>query len=324
MYSIITNPSSHSGDGDKRAVNCLCKELQKKQIQYHVYETKGPGHAREIAGKISSDTIIVCGGDGTINEVINGIRDFSQIKFGFIPNGSGNDFARGLGIPALKTDEQLHHFIEKITDNQVRRHLDIGNVHLNHRTEIYSRQHAAIIPDDMRFVISSGIGFDAGVCEEALNSNTKSFLNKLHLGMLSYGAIAYRTLNSVYSKRIACDGITDDGRTVHLDRILFTAAFNLPYEGGGYRFAPDASGTDGRLSIVAIGDMSAAHILRFFPGARRGSRSYYSQSGVHHFHFKKMTVTTSQPLWLHTDGEVALKTDSVTFSLLDQKLQLIV
>ena len=142
--------------------------------------------------------------------------------------------------------------------------------------------------------------------------------------MLSYGAIAYRTLNSVYSKRIACDGITDDGRTVHLDRILFTAAFNLPYEGGGYRFAPDASGTDGRLSIVAIGDMPAAHILRFFPGARRGSRSYYSQSGVHHFHFKKMTVTTSQPLWLHTDGEVAMKTDSVTFSLLDQKLQLIV
>ncbi len=172
MYSIIMNPSSHSGEGDKSAVQYLCEEFQKKQIPYRVYETKGPGHAREIAGKISNDTIIVCGGDGTINEVINGIKDFSQIKFGFIPNGSGNDFARGLGIPALKTDEQLHHFIEKITDNQVRCHLDIGNVHLNHRTEIFSRQHAAIIPDDMRFVISSGIGFDAGVCEEALNSNT--------------------------------------------------------------------------------------------------------------------------------------------------------
>lgn len=55
MYSIIMNPSSHSGEGDKRAAQYLCEELQKKQIPYCVFETKGPGHAREIADRITED-----------------------------------------------------------------------------------------------------------------------------------------------------------------------------------------------------------------------------------------------------------------------------
>lgn len=327
MVSIIMNPSSHSGESNEKAVSLLEEELDNRHIPYEVCQTEGPGHARDLASKItekSDASIIVCGGDGTINEVINGIRDFSDVKFGFIPIGSANDFARGLRLRPIDTEERLRRYVRRLADGRVRRKLDIGNVHLENRTEIYSRQHPEVIPDDMRFVISSGVGFDAGVCEEALNSETKSFLNRLHLGALTYGAIAYRTLNAVYSKKVACDGVTDDGTRVHLDHLLFAAAFNLPYEGGGYRFAPDASGKDGKLSFVAIGDMPAAQILWHFPGAHRGSKPYYSLPDVHHFMFRKMTIQTSEPLWLHTDVEVALKTDRITFSLLDEKLQLLV
>lgn len=273
----------------------------------------------------AEDTVlVVIGGDGTVNETVNGVQDFSSLKFAFIPTGSGNDLARGLGFSDRISDEELQRMIRHIADGKILRHLDIGNTHINHRTDILSRQHPDEVPDDQRFLISSGMGFDAGVCEEALHSATKDFFNRMHLGKITYGAIAYRTLRSVYAHKVQFDGVTTDGKKVHMDHLLFGSAFNLPYEGGGYRFAPDASGDDGSLMLVAIGDMPALQILWHFPGAHRGSHGYYDLPHVVHFSFRSMRIRTSEPLWLHTDGEVAMKTDDVTFSLLEDKLKLIV
>lgn len=273
----------------------------------------------------AEDTVlVVIGGDGTVNETVNGVQDFSSLKFAFIPTGSGNDLARGLGFSDRISDEELQRMIRHIADGKILRHLDIGNTHINHRTDILSRQHPDEVPDDQRFLISSGMGFDAGVCEEALHSATKDFFNRMHLGKITYGAIAYRTLRSVYAHKVQFDGVTTDGKKVHMDHLLFGSSFNLPYEGGGYRFAPDASGDDGSLMLVAIGDMPALQILWHFPGAHRGSHGYYDLPHVVHFSFRSMRIRTSEPLWLHTDGEVAMKTDDVTFSLLEDKLQLIV
>lgn len=273
----------------------------------------------------AEDTVlVVIGGDGTVNETVNGVQDFSPLKFAFIPTGSGNDLARGLGFSDRISDEELQRMIRHIADGKILRHLDIGNTHINHRTDILSRQHPDEVPDDQRFLISSGMGFDAGVCEEALHSATKDFFNRMHLGKITYGAIAYRTLRSVYAHKVQFDGVTTDGKKVHMDHLLFGSSFNLPYEGGGYRFAPDASGDDGSLMLVAIGDMPALQILWHFPGAHRGSHGYYDLPHVVHFSFRSMRIRTSEPLWLHTDGEVAMKTDDVTFSLLEDKLKLIV
>lgn len=273
----------------------------------------------------AEDTVlVVIGGDGTVNETVNGVQDFSSLKFAFIPTGSGNDLARGLGFSDRISDEELQRMIRHIADGKILRHLDIGNTHINHRTDILSRQHPDEVPDDQRFLISSGMGFDAGVCEEALHSATKDFFNRMHLGKITYGAIAYRTLRSVYAHKVQFDGVTTDGKKVHMDHLLFGSSFNLPYEGGGYRFAPDASGDDGSLMLVAIGDMPALQILWHFPGAHRGSHGYYDLPHVVHFSFRSMRIRTSEPLWLHTDGEVAMKTDDVTFSLLEDKLKLIV
>ena len=285
----------------------------------------GAEKSEEEAETEAEDTVlVVIGGDGTVNETVNGVQDFSSLKFAFIPTGSGNDLARGLGFSDRISDEELQRMIRNIADGKILRHLDIGNTHINHRTDILSRQHPDEVPDDQRFLISSGMGFDAGVCEEALHSATKDFFNRMHLGKITYGAIAYRTLRSVYAHKVQFDGVTTDGKKVHMDHLLFGSAFNLPYEGGGYRFAPDASGDDGSLMLVAIGDMPALQILWHFPGAHRGSHGYYDLPHVVHFSFRSMRIRTSEPLWLHTDGEVAMKTDDVTFSLLEDKLKLIV
>lgn len=94
------------------------------------------------------------GGDGTINEVINGICDFSKVKIGIIPTGSGNDFVRGMGI--TKNPKTI---IEKVINNSDEKLIDLGIA-----TTEFGRRY---------FAISGGIGLDAIVCKKALESKQK-------------------------------------------------------------------------------------------------------------------------------------------------------
>jgi YegS/Rv2252/BmrU family lipid kinase len=337
MIYLIENPSARSGDTQRRVHNRLRRIFEAKRFSFRVFMTEGPGHARELAQMITSekqkesagdesdaDTILAIGGDGTINEVIDGMEDLGRWKFGFLPSGSSNDFARGLGLPDLRSEGAIDFLVHCVTEGRIRRKLDVGWVNLDHRTDILSRLHPEVIPDRTRFIISSGVGFDAGICEEALNSRVKRTLNGFGLGRLTYGAIALRTLRSVYAHRIACDIEADGAHRLHLDHLLFATAFNLAYEGGGYRFAPQAVGDDGKLNMIAIGDLPANRILAAFPAAHKGSDAYLNNPGVHHFTFREATVRTSKPLWLHTSGEVSMKTDQVSFGIEKEQLRMII
>ena len=106
MFYFIVNPHARSGQGMdiwKKAEEILAAQ----NTEYEVFFTKYTGHARELARQIAILSLpcilTVLGGDGTLNEVIDGLAsqgDFSHITLGYIPTGSGNDFARGLGIPS--------------------------------------------------------------------------------------------------------------------------------------------------------------------------------------------------------------------------------
>ena len=107
---IIVN--NGAGTGSAVAVWKETKEyLQENNIAYNAYLTRYEKHAVKLAGqiceKIPEDPIylLVVGGDGTINEVLNGITDFDRVRLGVIPTGSGNDFARNLGI--LRIPEKI-------------------------------------------------------------------------------------------------------------------------------------------------------------------------------------------------------------------------
>ena len=101
-YEFIVNPQARSGRG-RKLWEKIEAELKKRKTDYRVHMTAGKGHAGEIAGALSSSdekcTIVVMGGDGTINEVLNGIVFSENVTLGYIPIGSSNDFARGMGIP---------------------------------------------------------------------------------------------------------------------------------------------------------------------------------------------------------------------------------
>ena len=127
MYYFIVN---YTGGGGKarKTWNRVHDLLKDKKIEYKAYVTKYPGHAGELAAKISEMDdedirLVVVGGDGSINEVLNGITDFERIRFGVIPTGSGNDFARGMGIPK-DPDKALDIILASV----VGRNIDIGEV----------------------------------------------------------------------------------------------------------------------------------------------------------------------------------------------------
>lgn len=128
--------------------------------------------------------LITVGGDGTLNEVINGITDFSRIVLGILPIGSGNDFARGMGISkdTLSNLEQMLDLIESASEGTA---IDLGEVSCE------------ALDTPKYFAISSGAGLDAIVCKKALHSRLKKFLNQLHLGKLTYLLLTIESLFSM-------------------------------------------------------------------------------------------------------------------------------
>ena len=286
----------------------LEQALAKHGISYDLYWTTGKGHAMELASEITAlhrDTVlVVLGGDGTINEVLNGIQDFSKVRLGFLPAGSSNDLARGLKLSDIDT------LIQRICTGSVTHTIDLGLLHYDRLPEIRDRI----------FAISCGIGYDAAICEEALHSRIKKFFNLLHQGKLSYGVIGAKQLFAAPSAR--CEITMKDGKRYTADRMLFASVMNTPYEGGGYQFAPDARPDDALLNLVMVGDIAKLNALIHFPSAHEGR--YYHVNGVTHSMAERIHIETSTPLWVHTDGEVMTKAESITVTVLPHRLKLIV
>ena len=102
MYYFIVNPNAHGGRGEK-IWRKLERQIIRSGIRYEAYQTEEPGDARRIAAALTADmqepaTIVAVGGDGTVNEVLNGLAISERLTFGYIPTGYGNDLARGLKL----------------------------------------------------------------------------------------------------------------------------------------------------------------------------------------------------------------------------------
>ena len=156
MYAFIVNPNSRSGLGLKiwEQLELILKE---RHIDYQIYFTRHPGHGTKLAAQIcdtDADTLVVLGGDGTIGEVVNGIRDLTKMTLAYIPIGSGNDFARSMKLTKDPTKALLH--ILNPTDYA---YINVGLL----KTPQLEK----------RYAVSSGIGFDADT-----ESGSKTFLSE--------------------------------------------------------------------------------------------------------------------------------------------------
>lgn len=306
MYIFIANPNARSGLGGK-VWSEIEKILKEREVSYQVYFTKYQRHASRIVREITADgkehTIIVLGGDGTVNEVMNGIEELSKVTLGYIPIGSSNDFARYFGH-AYEPEQAIHTILNPKKYAMI--NVGVLTYWEGKRTR--------------RFAVSSGLGFDAGICHSAVVSRLKILLNKIHLGKLTYVGIALTQLLALKPGRMTV--CLDNGNPVSYEQVYFATAMNHPYEGGGFKFCPKADPGDDRMDVTVISGIPKLKVLFLLPTAYKGWHTVFR--GVHTFTCRKAVFESERPLPVHTDGEPVFLQRRVCTELEREKVRLIV
>lgn len=301
MYHFIVNETASSGQC-LSVWNSIKSILEEQKVLFNVHFTKSKEECHRIINALSKKQentpakhLVVVGGDGTLNTIIQGIDDFSSVKLSLIPAGSGNDFAYALKIPS-KPHNAIHHLLntpsEEVIDCcETTYHTSSGDVIKN------------------RFLISSGTGYDADICEEVNRSSEKSFLNRLRLGKIVYLYIALKKIFRFkkYIKDNECEALLtlDDNQTVHISNMFLTVAMNTPYQGGGTPFCPMADWKDGCLDICSVDNMTTPKLLFCILFIYLKKHFLFRQ--VNHYRCKKLKIQSKAARWLHTDGEVSHK-----------------
>ena len=303
MHTFIVNPHSQSGKG-QRIWDEIEVVLKQRSVEYTVYFTKYQKHATRIVQQITSDlkehTFIVLGGDGTINEVINGIVDYEKVILGYIPSGSSNDFARSQKL-ITEPLKALDRILSKTTIVPV----DIGMLSYNSKTR--------------PFIVSTGIGFDAAVCHEAVISRLKVFFNKIKMGKLTYAGIALDRL--IFSTPGKMTVTLDDREPMEFERSYFATVMNHCYEGGGFKFCPDARPDDRLLDVIVVNDISKLKVLALLPTAFKGHHVRFK--GVHVFTCRKAIIESDRALPVHTDGEPVFLQKKIRAALAEKQIRII-
>lgn len=315
MYEIIINPASRSGRGQEYW-NRIKPYLEKYQIPFHAHMSAHSGHIAEIMKNLTKNltdysevlSVIVLGGDGTVNEALQGISRFDKVTLSYIPTGSSNDFARDFEIPKDPVEA-----LEHILHNPVRHCMDIGCV------EYKDLRKVDPITEKRYFAVSCGLGYDAAICQESMYSKIKKVLNRCGLGKLTYLIIALKQL--ACAKPITAKLTIGNEKPMKLHKLLFLSGMNHRFEGGGFMFAPDADDTDGLLDLCCVAGVSNLKVLCVLPTAYNGK--HFKYKGVDAYHTAKYHLKTSAPMWLHTDGEVPALTDEIQVTNLQEILEIV-
>jgi diacylglycerol kinase (ATP) len=277
-FTFVVNPTAGKGSG-RKAIARLERLLEVSDLSYEVIPTRCPGHATEIARNSGSDIVVAVGGDGTVNEVANGLVG-SQKALGIIPIGSGNDFVKSVRI-SRKLSESLDLLKRKVIHR-----IDIGLVSCA-TTENGSTAYAPA----RYFVNGIGTGFDAAVAQRV------SEIGSLK-GTLLYLVAVLQTLG-VYEAphfEVSLDGAIQSGK------FLLIATGNGKCAGGGFYLTPEASVDDGLLDVCLIREVPIPRILRLIPAVMSGKR--VSDTSVGYGRVSSIEITSAQRFYVHADGEV--------------------
>ena len=315
MYDIIINPASRSGRGQEYW-DRLKPYLEEHQLPFRAHISSHSGHIAQIMRELTKDLtddsavlpVIVLGGDGTVNEALQGISRFDKVALSYIPTGSSNDFARDLGISKDPIEA-----LEQILHNPTRKRIDIGSV------EYKDCRKPDPETEKRYFAVSCGMGYDAAICQEARYSKIKQILNRCGLGKLTYLIVALKQL--ACAKSISAKFTIGANEPIKLRKLLFLSGMNHQYEGGGFMFAPGADDQDGLLDLCCVAGVSKLKVLCVLPTAYKGKHFWFR--GVDDYHTTEYHLKTSAPMWLHTDGEIPALTDSIHVICLKEVLEIV-
>lgn len=289
---FIVNPVAGKGRA-KEIAGLIRERFERTSAEYRMEMTEKAGDATRIAREAAEAEpglrVFAVGGDGTVNEVVNGLVGTTAM-LGILPCGSGNDTLRSLsGIkdPLILLESML---------DAVPAKFDVGCLNGRH------------------FINIASVGFDAEVVRLSLKFRRFRFVT----GPMAYmlGVLAALVRRPIFRIRLSVDG----GPTA--DRPILLAAFaNGRYYGGGFQPAPMASMQDGRLHLCSVWPLSRLRILKFFPRFRAGRHLDLKEVTI--TPFSDLVLKSDSILPVNMDGELSQERE-IHIQILPDAIQLLV
>lgn len=246
MYLFIINPRSGGGAGDRtwHTVEALMEERRLPYKSLFTHSAEGAAALVLNTLKYREDwrAVIVIGGDGTLHSILGALRG-QNIPLAVIPAGSGNDTARGFGIP-LAPEAALE--------------AALGEQYME--ADLLSGAHGLTLT-------AVATGFDAQVAENVNTSRYKRLCNALGAGQMAYIIGILHTLMTFKPSRVS---VALDGTEHVFEMAWLVSICNLPSYGGGLLICPQAKADDGQLDVCVVHGCSRLQLLRLFPTVLKG------------------------------------------------------
>ena len=278
---LIVNPVAGAGKTAKKWPQIMGL-LQNMGLNFEHDITEAPGHARELAKAAAEkgyELVVSVGGDGTINEVVNGLYDtgnMAEVTLGIIATGTGHDYIRTIGIPWAYQEAC------KCLQNPGKFAADLGVVEYFSGGQMVKRL----------FVNFAGLGFDAEVVKTTTQkykalSSTASYLTGLFAALFFYqNKKVILTMDGEATERKVCTVLVSNGK----------------YGGGGMLAAPEADLTDGLLDVLIIGNISKPDLLWSLPRVYKGTHLTHPKVSLKKA--REVEIQSTEAISLQADGEL--------------------
>lgn len=301
-WGVIANPIA----GKRKQKNLLQQLealLKSNGITFEIHLTQYQRHATEIAEKChhaGCKVLLVVGGDGTLNEVVNGVcrvcgEQYSDITLALLPCGTGNDWARYWGMPRA-----LAGFMQMILKGETKR-TDLAKVTASNLTDIHY------------YINGLGIGYDAIVLKKT------NWLKTIFGGWAwTYKFAVVLTLLEARGKQM----VISAHEVSHVDKFLTIAVGNGCYSGGGLKQVAGADPTDGRLHVMALKSLTPSTIFSIVKALFDGT--LIEHPSVVHLVSKRVDFQIETPVYAEADGILLGMHDSYTIEILPQRVNFLV
>lgn len=293
-FIYFINPISGTG-GKTLLLDIIKRKTSEKEIPFEILHTNAAGEYTYLKEKIATEKItdiIVCGGDGTLNQVANALQGIN-INIGIVPMGSGNGLAFAAKIPK-RIDKALEIIFKGKAEF-------VDSFYIN----------------DKFSCMLCGLGFDAQVAHD--------FAKQQKRGLATY--IKQSTKNFFTAKPYAFE-ITLNGKSINTEAFFISIA-NSNQFGNNFTIAPQASLHDGLLDIVVVNKMSKLRMIwTVLKQIRNGQvRMYedkkYHRNDIHYFQTKKLSIKNLQLAPLHIDGDPAATSSAFEISIIEKAFKLL-
>lgn len=275
FVGVVLNPKAGGGKG-LDLLPQLVSTLRATNRKHHIHVTERAGDGVAVATDFANqgaEVVIALGGDGTINEVVNGlVAADRKVPMGIIPCGHGSDFCRGLNLPNGVVNLVTHNL------RGSSRPVDVGRITF---ADGSSRC----------FINVAGLGFDTVVAERTTRT-------RLPGATLPYITAVVGALPAFKNFQVTIT-TDDDSFTGPAFSVLVA---NSNFFAGGMHIAPMAKINDGLLDIAILGDLGKFEVIRAVPGVYRGK--HVNHKKFHHLAAKSVTISTDRPTRVQLDGEI--------------------